>query len=168
MGSRYVAPFVPTPPRVLRELRKLASYLLRDADRQPVLYDGGCGNGVVAIALASSVNGYTVCLELNELRAAEARENAWRRGLGHLVDVVVGDVLSFRLRRVTLAYAFLMPEPMDIVAEVLPEGAILVSLNFPTTRLREVTEIPVGIHTLYVYVKMGGSGEPRGPGGSGR
>ena len=152
----YVAPFVPTPPRVLRELRRLVSYLLSDAEKQPVLYDCGCGNGLAAIAMASSSAGYTVCVELNELRAREALVNVRRRGVGHLVDVVVADVLSFRPRRVSLAYAFLMPEPMDPLADLLPEGTVLVSLNFPTTRLREVAEIPVGIHTLYVYVKAPG------------
>ena len=153
--TRYVAPFVPTPPRVLRELRRLVSYLLRDAHRHPVLYDCGCGNGVAAAALAEAAQGYTVCLELNELRAYEALETVRRRRLDHLVDVVVGDVLSFKARRVDLAYAFLMPEPMDVLADVLPAGTVLVSLDFPTTRLREVTSISVGVHTLFVYLKEG-------------
>ena len=149
----YVAPFVPTPPRVLREVRRLAAYLLRDAQRQPVLYDAGCGNGVVAAALAETTMGYTVCVELNTLRAEEAWYTVRRRGLGHLVDVVVGDVLSFTPRRVSLAYAFLMPEPMDLLADLLPAGTVLVSLDFPTSRLVEVTSISVGVHTLFVYLK---------------
>jgi predicted O-methyltransferase YrrM len=159
----YVAPFVPTPPRVLRELRRLARYLLRDADRQPILYDGGCGNGIVAAALAEEVEGYTICLELNRERAREARETARRRRLDHLVDVVVGDVLRFTMRRVSLAYTFLMPDPMDAVAEALPPGTVLVSLNFPTTRLLQVTSISVGLHTLFVYVKPGEGGAGKRP-----
>ncbi len=154
--NAYVAPFVPTPPRVIRELKRLAQYLLRDADKQPIVYDGGCGNGIVAVALAEALQGYTICLELNTLRAEEAHATVRRRRVAHLVDVVVGDVLSFRLRRVSLAYTFLMPEPMDHVAEVLPPGAILVSLDFPTTRLPQVTAIDVGVHTLYVYFKPAG------------
>ncbi len=146
-----MAPFVPTPPRVLKWLRKTVEDLFVDKRSQPIVYDAGCGNGIVIEVLSTSVLAYGVCTELNTMRAYEAWRFIKTRNSGHLVDVVIGDILSFRLRKLDLAYAFLMPLPMDSLAELLPENALLVSLDFPTTKLQLEAVVPIGSHTVYIY-----------------
>ncbi len=149
-----IAPFVPTPPRVLRLLRRLLPTLLPGRGRQPVAYDAGCGEGLVAAALAST-GAYTLCVELDPARLRTALRYTRGRGLGHLVEVVESDITVFTARRIDLVYMYLMPGAPDLVAQNLPEGATVVSLDYELALLKQVEAYQLGPRTLYIYKARG-------------
>ncbi len=150
-----MAPFKPTPPRILRLLaRVLADVASAAGERQPVLYEAGCGLAPVS-RMASRRHGYySVCVEVDPGLAAQARLLAERSRVGHLVDVVEGDVLSFSARRVTAAYAYLMPAPMGRLAELLPRDSVLLALDYPSPSMPVLGYWEEGAHVLYMQARL--------------
>lgn len=98
--------------------------------------DAGCGGGDVSFEIAERVGpgGRVVSFDLDETKLASAREQAERRGLGH-VEFIRGSVLepwpannaSFVYVRFVLTH---LPEPQALLARALdalqPGGTIVV------------------------------------------
>jgi len=146
-ASRVLAPYVPTPPAVLRVLRKLVSEF-----NPRVVLDAGCGEGVVAATLSKS-GLYTVCIEISRDRLSTAKTSISGKGIGALVDFVEADLTQLGLRRVDLVYTYLLPGSVDVVASMLPKGCILVSLDYECTSCRRLLgALDTGGHVLYVYM----------------
>ena len=85
---------------------------------------------------------------MNLLEAGIKKHRHW------LVDYIVGDLATFKPRKVDVAYAYLLPNAVRIVLDVV-EPTVLVSLDYPATRNdpRECAEVKVAEYrTAYVYV----------------
>ncbi len=148
-----LSPYVPTP-HYLRTL--LAEILRRIANehRLDVIYEPGCGAGDMAEYVEKIAKPrYYVGLEIDADLAKRARTRI------ELGDVVVGDLRSPPLRpRPLLVYAYLLPRPLDYLADTLEESSILVSLEYEPedkTCLRLLGEEHIDtiltVHTLRIY-----------------
>src|SRR5688500_1551934 len=64
-------PYVPTPPRVVSEMLRLASVTERD-----VVYDLGCGDGRIVVAAASECGARGVGVDIDPTRIDDSKANA--------------------------------------------------------------------------------------------
>ena len=150
---RVLSPYVPTDgsvePSIISILAAILARFSRNG-RQPIYYEPGCGDARVSAKVAQASKAYVVCLELdvNLLEAGIKKHRHW------LVDYIVGDLATFKPRKVDVAYAYLLPNAVRIVLDVV-EPTVLVSLDYPATRNdpRECAEVKVAEYrTAYVYV----------------
>ena len=150
-----LSPYVPTQEFVADAVAWLAAgfaWARRGPQGQPVYYEPGCGAGRVA-ERASGRGMYALCLELDEYLAREAAARA-RRSVS--MDVVVGDLSVFRPRRVSVAYAYLLPRAVSRVLGALQGlGAAVLSLDYPSEdgfeEAERVSIMDVRGRNLYVY-----------------
>ncbi len=151
MGS--LAPFVPSPPSALKWLRKNLRRLLgmSRAKGQPVVYEAGCGEGIVARLVADITKSYVVCLEIDSERVEASMSLTRRSGLDLYIDHVEGDLSSFYLRRADLVYAYLFPGAMKPLYDRLPEGSLLLSLDFSVPGKTPLELHEIGAHGFYLY-----------------
>ena len=148
-----LSPYAPTDGSVESSIISiLAAILARFSrnGRQPIYYEPGCGDARVSAKVARASKAYVVCLELdvNLLEAGIKKHRHW------LVDYIVGDLATFKPRKVDVAYAYLLPNAVRIVLDVV-EPTVLVSLDYPAIRNdpRECAEVKVAEYrTAYVYV----------------
>lgn len=84
-----LAPFVPSPPEVIREMLKMAG--LKEGE---TLYDLGCGDGRILIIAAQEFGAYAVGVELDEGRVREGREKISNLGLKDKVKIIHGNLLD--------------------------------------------------------------------------
>ena len=150
---RVLSPYVPTDgsvePSIISILAAILARFSRNG-RQPIYYEPGCGDARVSAKVAQASKAYVVCVELdvNLLEAGIKKHRHW------LVDYIVGDLATFKPRKVDVAYAYLLPNAVRIVLDVV-EPTVLVSLDYPATRNdpRECAEVKVAEYrTAYVYV----------------
>jgi hypothetical protein len=121
--------YLPTPYPVVDAMLRLAG--VRAGDR---LVDLGAGDGRIVIAAARDYGVRATGVELDARQAAEARANAARAGVAHLVEIRQGDAFDVDLRDATVVTLFLFPEINARLAPKLraelPPGARIVSHRF--------------------------------------
>lgn len=98
-------PYVPTTEPAVQEMLKLAG--VRKTD---VVYDLGCGDGRIVIAAAKQYGARGVGIDINPERISEARENARKAGVEHLVKFVEQDLFEADIREATVVTLFLLTE----------------------------------------------------------
>jgi len=107
----------PTPPdvvdQVVRELRLTAS---------DVLADLGCGDGRILIAAVKHYGCRGIGVEIDPVRADEARRQVAEAGLSNLITIITGDALRFwpADHGVTAMVAYLYP---DLLEKLTPQFA---------------------------------------------
>jgi SAM-dependent methyltransferase len=139
--------YVPTPHEVVDRMLAVAKVRIGD-----VVYDLGCGDGRMVIAAAKKYGTRGVGVDLDPARIREARENARREGVEHLVTFKVGDMFETDIREATVVLLYLLPElnrrlKPKLFAELQP-GARVVSHDWDMGRDWPPDE----------YVKLGGDG----------
>lgn len=150
---RVLSPYAPTDSSVeLPIVSILAAILARFSKngKQPIYYEPGCGDARVSAKVAQTSKAYVVCLELD----VELLKIGMRKHRHWLVDYIVGDLATFKPRKVDVAYAYLLPNAVRIVLDVV-EPSVLLSLDYPAMRNdpRECAEIKVAEYrTAYVYM----------------
>lgn len=152
---------MPTRDEVLGVLKRL----LRPG-RGDVVYDIGCGDGKVAVEIASSFPEARVrCVEIRRDLVEKAVDNA--RSRGARVEVINADFFKYSFSDADIVYMYLLTTVNQklrpkLEAELKP-GTLVVSLDFPVpgwTPLAQL-ELPRSWQrTLYVYV-VGFSNKPR-------
>lgn len=124
------APFVATPVDVVDRMLALARISSRD-----VVYDLGCGDGRIVIAAAREFGARGVGVDIDPVRIEEARENARRAGVEHLVSFRVEDALATDLREATVVTLYMLASInarlRPNLERQLPAGARIVSHDFP-------------------------------------
>lgn len=123
-------PFVATPPDVVDRMLVLAQVGAGD-----VLYDLGCGDGRIVIAAAQKFGTRGVGVDIDPVRIEEARRNARRAGVEHLVTFTVQDALRTDVSDATVVALYLVSalnvRLRPILTAQLRAGARIVSHNFP-------------------------------------
>jgi len=124
------APFVATPPDVVDRMLALAQ--IRSTD---VVYDLGCGDGRIVIAAARTYGARGVGVDIDAARIAEARDNARRAGVEHLVTFRVEDARATDVTEATVVTLYLIAAlnaqlRPRLMTQLRPGGRI-VSHNFP-------------------------------------
>ena len=98
-------PYVPTTEVAVREMLKLAKVQKTD-----VLYDLGCGDGRIVIEAAKTYGTRGVGIDIDPDRIKEARENAKKAGVEHLVRFEEMNLFEADFREATVVTLFLLPQ----------------------------------------------------------
>ena len=139
--------FVPTPHQIVDRMLDVAG--VRTGD---VVYDLGCGDGRMVIAAAKKFATRGVGVDLDPKRIREARANAKKEGVEHLVTFEVGDMFKTDISEATVVMLYLLPElnrrlKPKLLSELRP-GARVVSHDFDMGKEWPPDE----------YIKLGTSG----------
>jgi ubiquinone/menaquinone biosynthesis C-methylase UbiE len=96
-------PYVPTTEQAVQEMLKLANVKKTD-----VLYDLGCGDGRIVIAAAKTFGAHGVGIDINPVRINEAKENARKAGVEHLVRFEEKDLFEADIHDASVVSLFLL------------------------------------------------------------
>ena len=147
--------YATTPPDVVNQMLKLARTAKND-----VVYDLGCGDGRIVITAAKKYGCRAVGYDLDPLRVQEARANAQKSRVAHLVTIEQQDILKADFRQATVVTLYLGSE---INARLIPQlrklkpGTRIVCHDFglgqvPPDQVVEMTSRTDGRnHTLYLW-----------------
>jgi len=140
-----LASFIPTPRDAVEELLRFAALSAGD-----VLYDLGCGDGRIVIAAARQFGIRAVGIDIDPRRIAEARANARRSGVEHLVEFRQQDALRADVTPATVVTLYLGISGTLAVSgklrEQLRPGARIISRDavIPGWDPFSTEEIPLG------------------------
>jgi predicted RNA methylase len=96
--------FVPTPHDIVEKMLDLAKI-----GKQDVVYDLGCGDGRIVVQAAKKRGCRGVGFEIVPELARQARENAQRNGVDHLVTIKEEDLFTADLSEATVLPVYLLP-----------------------------------------------------------
>ena len=152
---RLDVPYVPTDQHLVDEMLSMAS-----VGRDDVLYDLGSGDGRIVITAARRFGTRGVGYDLDPARVREARDNAQRAGVAHLVRFEQQDIFAAKFDDATVVTMYLLPAVNlrlrpRLLAELRP-GTRIVSHNYdlgdwPPLRRKEM-EIAGIPHHLFLWV----------------
>lgn len=97
-------PYVPTPPKVVEAMLRMAHVTASD-----VVYDLGCGDGRIVIMAAERFGARGVGVDLDPRRIAEANENAKLSHVTGRVTFVVQDVFDTNFSDATVVTLYMLP-----------------------------------------------------------
>jgi SAM-dependent methyltransferase len=136
-------PYVPTTEKAVQEMLKLA-----DVKKSDVVYDLGCGDGRIVIAAAKTYGAHGVGIDINPERIKEARENAKKAGVEHLVRFEENDLFKAEFRPATVVTLFLLSSVnlklRPRLLEQLKPGTRVVSNTFDMGDWKPEKEANVG------------------------
>jgi precorrin-6B methylase 2 len=96
--------FVPTPPDVVDAMLDLANVTSND-----VVYDLGCGDGIIVATAAKTRGARAVGVDIDAQRVKEANERVEREGVADKVRIVHGDLFETDIRPATVVTLYLLP-----------------------------------------------------------
>ncbi|MBL8231818.1 MAG: methyltransferase domain-containing protein [Bryobacterales bacterium] len=136
-------PYVPTTEEAVQAMLELASVKKTD-----VVYDLGCGDGRIVIAAAKKFGARGVGIDINPERIKEARENAKKAGVEHLVRFEENDLFDAKISDATVVTLFLLSSinlklKPKLLADLKP-GTRLVSNTFDMGDWKAEREANVG------------------------
>lgn len=147
------APWVPVFKRDIPRIIKLAEITAND-----VVYDLGCGDGRVLIALANTTPAKRlVGFEISVLPYLWAKARVFFLGLSGRVEIVFSDFLKHDLGQASVIFCFLTPMAMKKLApkfsSELHSGSRILSYSFSLPdRPKEVADKPEPNRmTIYKY-----------------
>jgi hypothetical protein len=152
--EKSVAPFVPSPIDVVREMLELAKL-------QPgeVLFDLGCGDGRIVLMAAKEFGSKAIGVDLNAGLVVEAKLSAEKLGLknasfidGNMFDVDLSSADVVTMYLMTRANEKLRPK----LESELKRGARVVTHDFPISSWSIDRQVEFNVecrkHTLYMYL----------------
>jgi ubiquinone/menaquinone biosynthesis C-methylase UbiE len=151
-----VAPYVPTPIKVVRTMLKLAGVGPED-----VVYDLGCGDGrILFVAVEEFEAMSAVGIDINSSICEPVRSKVEKSGLGDRISVVNGNFFLADLSPASVVTLYLTTSGNSKLRpkleDELREGARVVSHDFPIRNWTTIKPEPpefytVGSHKIYVY-----------------
>jgi SAM-dependent methyltransferase len=144
------APYVISPGEVVGAMLKLASVSKTD-----VVYDLGCGDGRIVIHAAQRYGARGVGVDINPKRIAEARANAKKAGVEHLVRFEIQDIFETDIREATVVALYLLPE-LNLrlrpkLQKELKPGARVVSHQFHMGDWKPDKEQALGASRIFLW-----------------
>lgn len=97
--------WLPTGTELVTLMLKTANVTSKD-----LVYDLGAGDGKIAIAAAKEFGAKAVGIEFNPDMAAFAQRNAIQSGVGHLVNIIRGDIFVEDFSKATVVTLYLLPD----------------------------------------------------------
>jgi len=156
----YIAPFVPSPPQVVRQMLVLAQ--LRAGE---VFFDLGAGDGRTVIMAAKDFGARAVGVELREDLAKKALSTIYDNSLQDRVTIVNGDMFNVDLTSADVVFLYLTTSANEKVkpkleAELKP-GVRVVSHDYEIVGWKplkvenfcENQTLGYPSHTIYLYKK---------------
>ncbi len=101
--------------------------------KRDVVCDLGCGDGRIIVTAAKRYGCKAIGYDLDPLRVQEARKNAEKNGVAHLVTIEQKDILKIDLRQATVVTLYLSPklnERLIPQLQALRPGSRIVSHDF--------------------------------------
>jgi ribosomal protein L11 methylase PrmA len=143
--------FVPTPQEVVEDMLRLA-----DVKKGDVLYDLGSGDGRIPVTAARLHGVRGVGIDIDPERIREARDNARRNGVEHLVQFRQQDLFEADFREATVVTLYLLPDlnlklQPRLLAELKP-GTRIVSHQFDMGDWKPAKKLEVNGRTVYFWV----------------
>ena len=95
--------FVPTPADVVTAMLKLANVTPKD-----VVYDLGCGDGMIITAAAKEFNAHAVGIDINPVRVKEANERIAKDKVTDKVKIVNADLFEYNISGASVVTLYLL------------------------------------------------------------
>ena len=142
--------YVPTSQATVDAMLKLADVGSRD-----VLYDLGSGDGRIPITAAQKFGIRAVGVDIDPKRISEARANARRARVTHLVSFRNEDLFQTNFRDATVVTLYLLPSlNLKLKPRLLQElkpGTRIVSHDFDMGDWKPERTVKVGRDTIYLW-----------------
>jgi cyclopropane fatty-acyl-phospholipid synthase-like methyltransferase len=121
--------WVPTPPAVVDAMLKLA-----DVNSSDVVYDLGCGDGIIVTTAAQKYGARAVGIDIDPQRVKEATERARKMGVSDKVEIRQGDLFEADIKDATVVTLYLLQslnmKLMPKLKSDLKPGTRIVSQTF--------------------------------------
>jgi cyclopropane fatty-acyl-phospholipid synthase-like methyltransferase len=121
--------WVPTPPAVVDAMLKLAEVTPDD-----VVYDLGCGDGIIVTTAAQKYGARAVGIDIDPQRVQEATERAQKMGVSDKVEIRQGDLFEADIKDATVVTLYLLTslniKLMPKLQKELKPGTRIVSQSF--------------------------------------
>jgi predicted RNA methylase len=121
--------WVPTPPAVVDAMLKLA-----DVQPADVVYDLGCGDGIIVATAAQKYGARAVGIDIDPQRVKEATERAQKMGVSDKVEIRQGDLFEAEIKDATVVTLYLLRslniKLMPKLQKELKPGSRIVSQTF--------------------------------------
>ena len=157
----YIAPYVPSPPQVIRQMLILAQLKPRE-----VFFDLGAGDGRAVIMAAKDFGARAVGVELREDLVKKALSTVYESGLQDRVTIVNGDMFNVDLTSADVIFLYLTTSANEKVkpkleTELKP-GVRVVSHDYEIVGWKPVKvenfcenqTLGYPSHTIYLYKKI--------------
>jgi tRNA A58 N-methylase Trm61 len=156
----FIAPFVPSPPQVVRQMLTLA-----DLKPGEVFFDLGAGDGRTVVMAAKDFSARAVGVELREDLVKKALSTVYEQGLQDRVTIVNGDMFSVDLTSADVIFLYLTTSANEKIKGKLEtelrKGVRIVSHDYeivgwkPEKVLNFCENQTLGFpsHTIYLYRK---------------
>jgi uncharacterized protein (TIGR03000 family) len=145
--------FVATPPEVVDEMIKVA-----DIKKSDLLYDLGCGDGIIVVTAAKKVGCKAVGYDIDPKRVKEAKEKAKEAKVEDLVTIEEKDIFTLDLTKATVIATYLLDDlNKKLVAQFkqMKEGSRIVMHDYdiPGYQPDKTTKVTVNgrEHRVFLY-----------------
>jgi predicted RNA methylase len=157
----YIAPYVPSPPQVIRQMLILAELKPRE-----VFFDLGAGDGRTVIMAAKDFGARAVGVELREDLVKKALSTIYENGLQDRVTIVNGDMFNVDLTSADVIFLYLTTSANEKVKPKLEaelkSGVRVVSHDYEIVGWKPVKvdnfcenqTLGYPSHTIYLYKKI--------------
>ena len=110
--------------------------MLKGEWKDQILYDLGCGDGIVNVEVAKRFGTRGVGLDLDETLISKANELSASQDVSHLAEFRVQDLLEADLSEATILFLYLLPEALEklkpiLEREIVRPGVLLVVEQWP-------------------------------------
>lgn len=149
--------FVPTPQVVVDKMLELA-----EVKKDDVVYDLGCGNGIIVVTAAKKYGCKAVGFDIDPERIKESNENVKNNKVENLVQIQQEDIFKLDLSKATVVTLYLLPElnvRLIPQLEKLKPGSRIVSHDFDMKGVKPKKVVTVNSpgpdgreHTVYLWV----------------
>ena len=124
-----------------------AMLTLAEVKKTDVVYDLGCGDGRIVITAARKYGARGVGIDIDPKRIAEARANAKKAGVEHLVRFEENDLFLADIKEATVVTLFLLPHlnlqlKPKLLADLKP-GTPIISNTFDMGDWKAEKEVAV-------------------------
>lgn len=156
----YIAPYVPSPPQVIRQMLALAE--LRAGE---VFFDLGAGDGRTVLMAAKDFGARAVGVELREDLVKKALSSVYEQSLQDRITIVNGDMFNVDLTSADVVFLYLTTSANEKIKPKLEtelkRGVRIVSHDYEIVGWKPVKVInfcenqSLGFpsHTIYLYKK---------------
>ena len=157
----YIAPYVPSPPQVIRHMLVLAE--LRPQD---VFFDLGAGDGRSVVMAAKGFGARAVGVELREDLVKKALSTVYEEGLQDKVTIVNSDMFNVDLTSADVVFLYLTTSANEKIRPKLEtelkKGVRVVSHDYEIVGWKPVKvdnfcenpKLGYPSHTIYLYKKI--------------
>jgi len=158
MNRVFVAPFVPSPVQVIRQMLVLAE--LRAGE---IFFDLGAGDGRTVVMAAKEYGARAVGVELREDLAKKALSSIYEQGLQDRITIVNGDMFNVDLTSADVIFLYLTTSANEKVKPKLESelrhGTRIISHDYEIVGWKPVKVVnfcenqTLGFpsHTIYLY-----------------